>query len=144
MKYTRQELINELYRVYNELGRVPKSSDMLVSKGRIGIDQYYIEFGTWSIALQEAGFKLNKVRKYTQKMIIDAFHKFVHDFDKIPTCKDFDNTYGYPSPTTVAQIYGTWNNALQIAGLNIHKSWHKNSENDKCSICGSTTTTEER
>ncbi len=141
-KFTRDELINEIRRAYVELGRIPRQNDMQCNKGYIGIDNFYSMFGTLNNALIAAGLEPTKLYGYTIEMVIEAFNKFIIEFDRVPTCKDFDNNPKYPSSTTVASVCGSWNNGLEYAGLQINKSWHRNSENDMCSICGTTTTSD--
>jgi len=140
-KYTRKELIDELHRYYTKTGKTPLTKDMTVTNGFIGIDNYYREFESWSVALQEAGFTPS-VNRYTNEMLIKYLHDFFDIYNVVPTCKDFRNNKDYPGPGIFKNHFGSWNSALKAAGFNIHKSWHKNSKDDKCSICEAMTTTD--
>ena len=140
--YTKQELIDEIYRFISINGRQPLSSDMYANNGYITLDYYYATFGTWNQALVEAGLKPKKFHGYTKEILIKCLQDFVNIYNKIPTCKDFRYNHDYPDPSIFKNHFGTWNNGLIEAGFNIHKSWHRNSENDRCSICGRSTTTD--
>lgn len=51
-RYTKQELISELERLHDELGRVPKQIDMTLY-GNISDGAYSTAFGSWSNAIDE-------------------------------------------------------------------------------------------
>jgi len=138
--YTKDELIAEIHRFISINGRQPLSSEMYQCNGYISLDYYYKMFGTWNQALIEAGIKPKLFQGYTKEILIKYLQDFVSKYDRIPTCKDFNEYKEYPNPSVFATYFGTWNNALKAAELSIHKSWHKNSEDDICSICGSITT----
>lgn len=48
--------------------------------------------------------------------------------------------HGYPSHTAYQKYFGTWNNALIVAGLTLHNNIHKYDGTESCSMCGSTNT----
>lgn len=58
--YTKEFLISELQRFYNENGRVPRLRDMMATNGYPSAHTYKIYFGSWNNALIAAGFEINK------------------------------------------------------------------------------------
>jgi hypothetical protein len=66
-----EELIEELQRLYQELGRVPKVSDLENHGIYNSSHPFKRAFGTWKAALQEAGFEPNSTRIDRQHLIDD-------------------------------------------------------------------------
>jgi hypothetical protein len=64
-KYTKKELISELERLQDELGRVPKQIDMTLY-GDISDGAYKTAFGSWSSAIDE-------LEKGTERAEIDSY-----------------------------------------------------------------------
>lgn len=64
--FTKNDLIQELKRVSEEVGRTP-TYEMLDDFGKYGKSTYERSFGSWSNALEEAGFELNKLRVGNRK-----------------------------------------------------------------------------
>jgi len=54
----RQDLLDELKRLTDELGRTPTRKDMNI-RGKFSIRPYFTEFGMWNEALKEAELNLN-------------------------------------------------------------------------------------
>lgn len=59
-KYTRQELIDEIWRFYCEQNKVPRQSDMSNSNGYISFSPFLREFGCWNNAINASNLKINK------------------------------------------------------------------------------------
>jgi hypothetical protein len=61
-KYTKEILILELQRYYNETGKIPTTTIFRKNKTFPHSKNYEYYFGTWNIALKEAGFLTNDER----------------------------------------------------------------------------------
>jgi transcriptional regulator with XRE-family HTH domain len=55
-KDRREELITELQRLAEELGRAPKTTEMK-SRGRFSLGMYYNRYDSWAAALEDAGIR---------------------------------------------------------------------------------------
>lgn len=73
-----------------------------------------------------------KKQRYTKKQVLEVIRQFYDDKGRIPTNDDFRLDSKYPSPSTVQNYFGSWNNAIKDAEL-----WEKryNSTNT-CYRCG--------
>jgi len=60
--------------------------------------------------------------RYTDKEYLDALRRFNEEFGRVPRQKDFSiGRQGYPAASSVVSRFGTWNEALKRAGLEITK-----------------------
>jgi len=61
--------------------------------------------------------------RYTDKEYLDALRRFNEEFGRVPRQKDFSiGRQGYPAASSVFSRFGTWNEALKRAGLEITKT----------------------
>lgn len=62
--------------------------------------------------------KDNEIRKkYTKEEIINDIKRFVSEFGRVPTSKDFEKLEGYPSRKTITNIFGNFNDAIRASGF---------------------------
>lgn len=135
-EYTKEFLISELHRFVRENGRNPMASDMFPDNGYPSMTPYVNKFGSWNNALKDAN--LGNIRKeYTDKFLISEIHRFVKENERVPKSYEMSPKYGYPSSSMCAGRFGSWNKALQAAGLEIHKTCEKRTGSETCVFCGS-------
>ncbi|MDP6626755.1 MAG: hypothetical protein QGG50_02550 [Methanopyri archaeon] len=113
--YTDDELLDDLHRLAGELGRVPTSEDLRGRKGYPNTGTYQARFGSWSGALERAGFA--SVVRYTDDDLIDALRYVAKVLGRLPTADDLRCRADLPAPATYYDHFGTWQNALLAAGL---------------------------
>jgi len=77
--------------------------------------------------------------EYTLEELAGALIDYYEKFDKVPHIRDLKNS-GYPSPTTFIKYFGSYNKALEYAGLQPHKYTDLSDKSDKCELCGITKT----
>lgn len=75
-------------------------------------------------------------RKYTDEYLISELHRFVDENDRTPTQNDLSNDATYPGYKTYKKQFGSWNDALIVAGLSINRL-HRLTGNEVCEKCGS-------
>jgi hypothetical protein len=108
-KHTDEELLNELRRVINILGRSPKQEEF--SKlGNISINSYKRAFGGLSKALILLGEKPTFIRGQTREDALKEIKKVYDEFGRIPTTEEFSKL----SNMTFATLRNITNN----------QSWH--------------------
>lgn len=56
---------------------------------------------------------------YTDKKLIELLHKYYNEYGKIPSKTDIKKNPKYPSDNTYFNHFGTWSNALKLAGFGI-------------------------
>lgn len=59
-------------------------------------------------------------RKYTDKELLDFLEEYNLKYNRTPTSIDFDNSEMYPTPKVYHQRFGSWNNALKLAGFQLN------------------------
>ena len=74
-------------------------------------------------------------KKYTDEFLLNEIKRAYINLGRIPMCNDFTIKKGYPSYSTYIRYFGSFNNALIIAGLPVNRSSHD--ETTTCSICRS-------
>ena len=122
-QYTREFLLSELRRFYDENGRSPTLRDMCKVNGYPGATTYRHEFGTFSDALQSADLELNHVVNYTKEILISEIHRFVKENSRVPILNDMKRSNGYPAGSIYNREFGSWNNAIEIAGYESYHSY---------------------
>lgn len=115
-KFTKQELIDDIYKFIDINNRAPRPHEMQVKNGFISLHNYYKVFGSWELALKEADVNVQK--GYTKQELIDALYKFVNKNERVPTKRDMGGEY--PSESVYYRTFGSWNNALIEAGLDVN------------------------
>lgn len=139
--WTRERIIQKMHEFNDLYGRPPTSTEWLqpveiVNGYRIwptagGVQK---EFGSWSRGIRAAGFKPHtqkKViakdlkgkklrrppRKWTKEEILDIFRAWVAEHRIPPTKTEWETLPERPSPTTVYEMFGSWNEAVKQAGF---------------------------
>lgn len=111
-RYTDNELLRFIKDKSIELGRTPKIAE---------IEQYseiVKRFGSWDEALNKLGltkyksYNSSKNKGITNEMLIEELKKLGEQLGRIPVYSDVKNYRLYDSR------FGTWGNALRIAGFN--------------------------
>jgi len=133
--YTDEELIAELYRFYNENGKIPRYKDMKTSNGYICLKRYITRFGTWNNALEVAGFDLHKKYNYSKDELILVLQNFYIKNGRSPTVFDINNLKNGPALTTFINMFGSWNAALNAANIPLNVLIHKLDGTETCSKC---------
>ncbi|GAB7010231.1 homing endonuclease associated repeat-containing protein [Halorubrum trueperi] len=127
----KDELIQALRRLEQELGNVPSTADMNES-GEYSAPPYYRAFGSWNDALREAGFEPKKTRKPRSKEeLIAELHRVAEECGDTPTKEDMAE-YGDPAPDTYSGKFGSWNAALEAAGFTPRTETKRISTEDLC------------
>ena len=112
------ELLSELVRLEDELGSTPTVDDMR-EHGKFGSTTYEREFGSWNEAIEEAELDRNIQRNITTSELIEQLIQFADELGRTPTKPEM-NKKGPYAATTYLRKFGSWNEALEQAGLQIN------------------------
>ncbi|HCL4455185.1 TPA: hypothetical protein N2D10_003212 [Clostridium botulinum] len=121
-KYSEEELLEQVRDKAKELGRIPKTSEV---KSYITIIK---RFGSWNNALKKAG--------YTNKEIYESKKRYVYtneDLLNIIKCKEKEigripHSKEIKQRNIISKRFGSWNNALKLAGYKDTQILKKNKE----------------
>lgn len=106
-----QELLADVERVAEKLGRVPNSTDM-DEHGAYSGSSYSSFFGSWNTALQRAD--INDSR---EEELIETLQSLNSRLERIPYATDLHDTPGI-SQHDYIRCFGSWDEALEAAGIN--------------------------
>lgn len=122
-----EELINDLLRVSRQISKTYVSRKEYLDNGKYSATPYIKRYGSWVCALKAAGLSTNRNETDYKKIPDNALLKDIKNIaiklnkESIST-RDYTE-HGIYSLQTIISRYGSWNNALKIAGLKttLHK-----------------------
>lgn len=129
-KCTGEELLGFMRKFYEENKRPPAWRDFVDDSKYPNSQRYIACFGSWNKAIEVAGLS-DKVNfsHYTDEELLEYLKQFYEENDRVPITEDFDCNLKYPSYNTYRSRFGSWNNAIEKAGLHI-KRFTKTTDNE--------------
>ena len=114
-----QLLLKEIRRLADELGRTPTRRHVR-EHSPISAGPAKEHFDGWNGALRAAGVDINEPQQnLTSEDVIEAIQGFAEKIGRTPTQREM-KAHGPISSSTAKSHFGTWNDALQEAGLDIN------------------------
>lgn len=119
-KYTDEELVEYLQQAADKLDRAPPSAKIDELDSYPSATTYIKRFGTWSDALEAAGLDPNKRgnnrnKKYSDTMILRKLGAVIQDLGEFPTIRQWNQSYGPPSSSTICTRFDSWTLACHKA-----------------------------
>jgi hypothetical protein len=115
------QVLAELKRMAKQLNRTPTYTEF-IEHGAMSTPVVEQLFGTWNKALSAAGLKINENKTAITKIqALTELKCVAKHLGHTPTGKEF-NEHGSMHRATVEKLFGTWNKALDAAGLKRTKS----------------------
>lgn len=115
-KVSEEELIEELQRLADEIGKKPTASQMN-DHGKYWRSTYRSEFGSWNNALEAAGFESETIgSNITDEALVQEIERVAKKLGEAPGFSDMEELGKY-DPTTYDRHFGSWNKALKAAGF---------------------------
>jgi hypothetical protein len=114
--YNREMLLETLRQLADQLGRAPTTRE-LVEYGLPCQATYTARFGSWAAALAEIGLQPKGSRLYERDELLDVLREVAEELGHPPTHAELWEREGLPRPTTYEYRFGSWNQALEAAGL---------------------------
>jgi len=118
---SKEECVRVLRKIANELGKSPskKEYDKAISSSEISAANIKHQFSSWNAAKEAAGLEVVEKHGWTKSEVIDSISRASEKYDgqlskrvylrlKRPTD---------PSVETITRLFGSWNQALDSAGL---------------------------
>ncbi|WP_235019751.1 HNH endonuclease [Natrialba sp. INN-245] len=113
-----EQLLTELERLGDELGRSPTISEM-DELGAYAAGTYKDHFDSWTNALQLVGYEPIKEYRVSKEAILDDIASLADALGKPPTASEM-RLKGKYSVKLAQNHFGSWNKALQAAGYDPH------------------------
>ena len=114
-------ILDALHQFERAEGRAPTSSEFSATTGLPGANTVAAHFGSWNRALIAAGLtRAPRPRRWGEAAVIAAMRAFATEYGRRPKARDFagGRQHGrWPHPSTVSCCCGSWNRALEKAGI---------------------------
>lgn len=117
------ELMSELKRLTEELGHVPRQHEMR-EQGNWSVTVYKKRFGSWTEALQAAGFEPNQRWRIPRKELLAELRAVTDKLGHPPTTIEM-NEHGKFTTDPYQREFGTWRTALQAADPNYLENYRQ-------------------
>ncbi len=121
------EMLEALQSLAKELGRTPMMAD--VGGNAPGASTYTQHFGSWNKALEAAGLEVSRRTGMSDDEMLEKLRVLAKKLGRTPSCNDADAIKNMPGNIAYAKHFGSWNKALEAAGLKINSEAPK-SESD--------------
>lgn len=119
IEYSKEELLNELRRLADELDRTPTTVQM-TRLGEYGTGAYQRNFGSWNDALREVGLELNVRSDIPRDSLLEELRHLFNRLGRSPTREEVAEMSKY-SAEPYKREFGSWNDALRAAELPVLK-----------------------
>lgn len=117
--YTDEDLLTHIRELADELGRAPTMREMDDADGRPAPVTFSDRFGSWNEAIEQADFApqpRGPRRIYSDEELLDHICEFADNLGRTPKYKEMQKA-GPPSVDTMQRRFGSWNEAVEAAGL---------------------------
>ena len=113
--YSDEELIEDLQRVIDELGRAPTTKEYN-EHGIASASTISNRFGGWANALRSLGYEpQGSTASYTDEELIEDLQRVIDKLGRAPTTAEY-NQHGIASAATVDRRFESWSDALRSLG----------------------------
>ena len=120
-RYTRDQMLEQLRRLAEKLGRVPTQRDVVEANGRrecAGVTTIALEFGTFRGALRAIGLDVvERPKEFTRGQLIEQLRQLTRELGRLPMAKDIDRAKSCSAPQTFIRRFGSLMEAREAAGL---------------------------
>ena len=120
---TKIDLLTAIKDFASELGHAPRKRTW-VDRGKFGLDAVVNAFGTWTAAVEAAGYTpINRVHvngRIPETEIIAAIQLCADKFGRAPTSTEL-REHGEVTPQTVRNRFGSYRSGVRGAGLEPHE-----------------------
>jgi hypothetical protein len=117
-KISRDQLINDLRRVAEVVGDTPTQHQYKKHGGHAS-NTLVREFGSYNTALRAAGYDLNRHTGASKDELLSDLQHVESKLGKTPTSHQYDE-YGEHSLGRLTNVFGTYNNALKFADIDVN------------------------
>lgn len=106
-----RELLAELQRLAQDLGKSPSQGDML-EHGQYSDNVYKLRFGSWNEALQEAMLDTNaQWNEIPEDELLAELERLADELGRVPVPEEMDE-HGVYGTATYHRRFGSWRQAL--------------------------------
>jgi len=130
MTYSDAELIEAIRAVADEVGEKPTLNEFR-EHGSVSASTIYRHFGSWQDALESAGYEPREPDSaVTNEELLSELDRLADELDDRPTATDMNDRGAYWA-STYRRAFGSWNNALEAAGIDSSPSQDRQPVSDE-------------
>lgn len=118
---TEKELMTDLQRVADALGKTPTAKEMR-QEGTYSVRTYQTKFGGWNEALKAAGLSPNCRKSIPVDELLEDLHRVADELGRVPSSIDINRHSKFCYDTYRNQI-GGWKEVLRTAGYEPRRSY---------------------
>jgi hypothetical protein len=116
--YTREELIEQLQRKKESLGRLPLTDDVIGDPDMASMKLFYDAFGSFNAAREAAGFgSRGRLVKYTPETLINQLQQKAAQIGRAPYAREVHSDPNMATIATFTRFFGSYSKAVQEAGF---------------------------
>ena len=115
--WTKREMVKLLAEFGKKLGKTPTRESVNAARNMPYTATYTKFFGSWTKALEAAGFSPNRKLGWTDEEMIELLVELSKKLGRTPKIRDVNAAEDMPSSPTYIKHFGSWNNALRVAKL---------------------------
>lgn len=120
-RYTDQDLIDEIKRVFEKIGRVPTQIEF-TANSRMSAVTVSLRIG-WNKALHQAG--LHPLGSASNEILLADIQRVCELLSHTPSQREYKLNSQYP-PSMVVRKFGSWSKAIQKAGFKpVTRTWDR-------------------
>jgi len=126
--YSKNELLKYLIDFSNKNKKTPTIEDFNNNSNFPAAITYFDRFGSWNNALKLAGLEINVRKDYTKQELLEFLRNLRKELRRTPMMKDLTSRKNLPEATVFKDRFGSWNRALEAAGLEVihyFRKWKK-------------------
>ncbi|WP_284031708.1 homing endonuclease associated repeat-containing protein [Halobaculum lipolyticum] len=120
---SKSALLTAITTLAEELGHAPRQRTW-IERGKYGLDAVVDRFGTWTAAVEAAGYTpISQVHvngKVPTRTIIESIRSVAENLDRAPTGSEF-REHGAVTPQTVKNRFGSFRAGIRAAGFEPHE-----------------------
>lgn len=110
---TKRELIADIQRVADLCDATPTHQDMM-QEGDYGVTTCQEKFGSWTDAVEAAGFEPKRTRGLSKDQLIQELHRLQDELGRRPNSSDMAEQ-GKHGIATYQRHFGSWSKAVEVA-----------------------------
>ena len=120
MGITDEELVSQVQMLAKELGRAPTIGEFNKDSRTANTTTAIRRFGSWNEFLRAAGLEANLRMDITDEELVSQVQMLAKELGRVPTIGEFDKDSRTASRATVKNHFGSWNEFLRAAGLEVN------------------------
>lgn len=117
----KEELIKDLQQLRDELGRPPKYDEISSNPDSFSTTVYEERFGSFNAALEAASLDPRNVKNLDKEYMLDKLSELEEELGRTPAYDDLQDFPTAPSTRTYERNFGTFNEALKQAGMEVNQ-----------------------